>query len=67
MDRRREEHEEKYGAYHHLREMREHWGSPPNGWPSAAARDQHSDSAERGYLKTILPRRQLQGFVRPVV
>jgi hypothetical protein len=33
-------------------------------WPSAAERDQHSIIREQDYLRTMLSRRQLQGFVR---
>jgi hypothetical protein len=33
-------------------------------WPSAAARDQHSSREVKGYLRSMLSRRQLQGFVR---
>jgi len=33
--------------------------------PSAAARDQHSMLKEQGYLRDMLSRRQLQGFVGP--
>jgi hypothetical protein len=32
-------------------------------WPSAAARDKHSKLKERSYLRSMLSRRQLQGFV----
>src|SRR5687768_9580446 len=32
-------------------------------WPSAAARDQHFELKGRGYLRSMLSRRQLQGFV----
>jgi hypothetical protein len=33
-------------------------------WPSAAARDQHSSREEKGYLRSMLSRRQLQAIVR---
>jgi hypothetical protein len=32
-------------------------------WPSAAARDHHSASRKQDYLRNMLSRRQLQGFV----
>ena len=32
-------------------------------WPSAAARDQHQSCEVRSYLRNMLSRRQLQGFV----
>jgi len=32
-------------------------------WPSAAARDQHPSWAKKNYLREMLSRRQLQGFV----
>jgi hypothetical protein len=33
-------------------------------WPSAAARDQHPSRTDQNYLRNMLSRRQLQGFVR---
>jgi hypothetical protein len=40
-------------------------GAATQRWPSAAARDQHPSSAEKDYLRKMLSRRQLQGFVGP--
>ncbi len=38
---------------------------PYQRWPSAAARDQHPSSGAQGYLRNMLSRCQLQGFVGP--